>query len=149
MKEFTNNKPFIVNISLVPDLTKGEEIFKYIDVCAKEGVAAIEFAGASPVEFMPACKEAGIKIIHKSPNAKVAASMARKGADVITIAGYEVAGHPSMDGIGTFVIANKAAKVCAEYGVPVLAAGGVADGKRPGSSTGIRRTGRCSGNTFL
>ena len=48
--------------------------------------------------------------------------MARKGADVITIAGYEVAGHPSMDGIGTFVIANKAAKVCAEYGVPVLAA---------------------------
>ena len=73
--------------------------------------------------------------------------MARKGADVITIAGYEVAGHPSMDGIGTFVIANKAAKVCAEYGVPVLAAGGVADGKRPGSSTGIRRTGRCSGNT--
>ena len=129
MKEFTNNKPFIVNISLVPDLTKGEEIFKYIDVCAKEGVAAIEFAGASPVEFMPACKEAGIKIIHKSPNAKVAASMARKGADVITIAGYEVAGHPSMDGIGTFVIANKAAKVCAEYGVPVLAAGGVADGK--------------------
>ena len=84
MKEFTNNKPFIVNISLVPDLTKGEEIFKYIDVCAKEGVAAIEFAGASPVEFMPACKEAGIKIIHKSPNAKVAASMARKGADVIT-----------------------------------------------------------------
>ena len=40
MKEFTNNKPFIVNISLVPDLTKGEEIFKYIDVCAKEGVAA-------------------------------------------------------------------------------------------------------------
>ena len=42
MKEFTNNKPFIVNISLVPDLTKGEEIFKYIDVCAKEGVAAIE-----------------------------------------------------------------------------------------------------------
>lgn len=47
MKEFTNNKPFIVNISLVPDLTKGEEIFKYIDVCAKEGVAAIEFAGAS------------------------------------------------------------------------------------------------------
>ena len=117
MKEFTNNKPFIVNISLVPDLTKGEEIFKYIDVCAKEGVAAIEFAGASP-----ACKEAGIKIIHKSPNAKVAASMARKGADVITIAGYEVAGHPSMDGIGTFVIANKAAKVCAEYGVPVLAA---------------------------
>ncbi|MCC8084947.1 MAG: nitronate monooxygenase, partial [Clostridium sp.] len=128
MKELTD-KPFIVNISLVPDLTKGEEIFQYIDVCAREQVAAIEFAGASPVEFMPACKEAGIRIIHKSPNAKVAASMARKGADVITIAGYEVAGHPSLDGIGTFVIANKAAAVRGEDGGPVLAAGGVADGK--------------------
>lgn len=77
MKSLTE-KPFIVNISLVPDLTRGDEIFKYIDVCAKEQVAAIEFAGASPVEFMPACKEAGIKIIHKSPNAKVAVSMAKK-----------------------------------------------------------------------
>ena len=149
MKEFTNNKPFIVNISLVPDLTKGEEIFKYIDVCAKEGVAAIEFAGASPVEFMPACKEAGIKIIHKSPNAKVAASMARKGADVITIAGYEVAGHPSMDGIGTFVIANKAAKVCTEYGVPVLAAGGVADGKGLLAALALGAEGVVMGTRFV
>ena len=132
MKEFTNNKPFIVNISLVPDLTKGEEIFKYIDVCAKEGVAAIEF-----------------KIIHKSPNAKVAASMARKGADVITIAGYEVAGHPSMDGIGTFVIANKAAKVCAEYGVPVLAAGGVADGKGLAAALALGAQGVVLGTRFV
>ncbi len=148
MKSLTD-KPFIVNISLVPDLTRGEEIFKYINVCAKEKVAAIEFAGASPVEFMPACKEAGIKIIHKSPNAKVAASMARKGADVITIAGYEVAGHPSLDGIGTFVIANKAAKVCAEYGVPVLAAGGVADGKGLAAALALGAQGVVMGTRFV
>ncbi len=148
MKSLTD-KPFIVNISLVPDLTKGEEIFKYIDVCAREKVAAIEFAGASPVEFMPACKEAGIKIIHKSPNAKVAASMARKGADVITIAGYEVAGHPSLDGIGTFVIANKAAKACAEYGVPVLAAGGVADGKGLAAALALGAQGVVMGTRFV
>ena len=148
MKELTD-KPFIVNISLVPDLTKGEEIFQYIDVCAREQVAAIEFAGASPVEFMPACKEAGIRIIHKSPNAKVAASMARKGADVITIAGYEVAGHPSLDGIGTFVIANKAAAVCGEYGVPVLAAGGVADGKGLAAALALGAQGVVMGTRFV
>lgn len=148
MKELTD-KPFIVNISLVPDLTKGEEIFQYIDVCAREQVAAIEFAGASPVEFMPACKEAGIRIIHKSPNAKVAASMARKGADVITIAGYEVAGHPSLDGIGTFVIANKAAAVCGEYGVPVLAAGGVADGKGLTAALALGAQGVVMGTRFV
>ena len=148
MKELTD-KPFIVNISLVPDLTKGEEIFQYIDVCAREQVAAIEFAGASPVEFMPACKEAGIRIIHKSPNAKVAASMARKGADVITIAGYEVAGHPGLDGIGTFVIANKAAAVCGEYGVPVLAAGGVADGKGLAAALALGAQGVVMGTRFV
>lgn len=148
MKSLTD-KPFIVNISLVPDLTKGEEIFKYIDVCARENVAAIEFAGASPVEFMPACKEAGIKIIHKSPNAKVAASMARKGVDVVTIAGYEVAGHPSMDGIGTYVLANKAAKVCAEYGVPVLAAGGCADGKGLAAVLALGAQGVVMGTRFV
>ncbi len=125
MKTLTD-KPFIVNISLVPDLTKGEVIRKYIDICAKQKVVAIETAGADPSEFISQIKEAGIKLIHKTPSAKIAKRMEEKGADVITIAGYEVAGHPSTDGIGTFVIANKAASICS---IPVLAAGGVADGK--------------------
>ncbi len=145
MNELTK-KPYIVNISLVPDLTKGEEIFKYIDKCARKGVAAIEFAGASPDEFMPAVKEAGIKIIHKSPNAHVAKRMEEKGADVITIAGYEVAGHPSMDGIGTFVIANKVASICS---IPVLAAGGVADGKGLAAALALGTSGVVMGSRFV
>ena len=75
--------------------------------------------------------------------------MARKGADVITIAGYEVAGHPSLDGIGTFVIANKAAKACAEYGVPVLAAGGVADGKGLAAALALGAQGVVMGTRFV
>ena len=145
MKDLTD-KPFIVNISLVPDLTKGPEIMKYSDVCAKHGVAAIEFAGADPSEFMPACKQAGIKIIHKSPNAHVAKRMWEKGADVITIAGYEVAGHPSLDGIGTFVIANR---VAAECGCPVLAAGGVADGKGLAAALALGASGVVMGTRFV
>ena len=145
MRDLTD-KPFIVNISLVPDLTKGPEIMKYIEVCAKYQVAAIEFAGADPSEFMPACKQAGIKIIHKSPNAHVAKRMWEKGADVITIAGYEVAGHPSLDGIGTFVIANK---VAAECGCPVLAAGGVADGKGLAAALALGASGVVMGTHFV
>lgn len=145
MKDLTD-KPFIVNISLVPDLTKGPEIMKYIDVCARHNVAAIEFAGADPSEFMPACKQAGIKIIHKSPNSHVAKRMWEKGADVITIAGYEVAGHPSLDGIGTFVIANR---VAAECGCPVLAAGGVADGKGLAAALALGASGVVMGTRFV
>ena len=91
-------KPYIVNISLVPDLTKGDEIFKYIEICAKEKVAAIETAGGDPSQFIPAIKENGIKLIHKTPSAKIAIRMEEKGADVITIAGYEVAGHQAPTG---------------------------------------------------
>jgi Dioxygenases related to 2-nitropropane dioxygenase len=140
------SKPYIVNISLVPDLTKGEEIFRYIEACASRHVAAIEFAGASPEEFMPACKKGDIRVIHKSPNAKVANSMVRKGADVITIAGYEVAGHPSMDGIGTMVIANR---VAAENDVPVLAAGGIADGKGLAAALALGASGVVMGTRFV
>jgi NADH:quinone reductase (non-electrogenic) len=145
MNELTK-KPYIVNISLVPDLTKGEEIFKYIDVCAQGHVAAIEFAGDDPSQFMPKCKEAGIKIIHKSPNAHVAKRMVEKGVDVITIAGYEVAGHPSEDGIGTFVIANKVAREC---NVPVLAAGGIADGKGLAAALALGASGVVMGTRFV
>ena len=113
---------------------------------SKHGVAAIEFAGADPSEFMPACKQAGIKIIHKSPNAHVAKRMWEKGADVITIAGYEVAGHPSLDGIGTFVIANR---VAAECGCPVLAAGGVADGKGLAAALALGASGVVMGTRFV
>ena len=145
MNELTK-KPYLVNISLVPDLTKGEEIIKYLDVCAKGGVAGIEFAGASPVEFMPLCKEAGMKVVHKSPNAKVAKSMERKGVDAVTIAGYEVAGHPSLDGIGTFVIANKVSSIC---DIPVMAAGGVADGKGLAAALALGASGVVVGTRFV
>lgn len=145
MKKLTD-KPFIVNISLVPDLTKGEEIFRYIDVCIEEGVAAIETAGADPSEFIPHIKSHGIKLIHKTPSAKIAKRMEEKGADVITIAGFEVAGHPSTDGIGTMILANKVASICS---VPVLAAGGIGDGRGLAAALALGCEGVVMGTRFV
>lgn len=145
MKRLTD-KPFIVNISLVPSLSKGEEIFRYIDVCIEEGVAAIETAGADPSEFIPYIKENGIKLIHKTPSAKIAKRMEEKGADAITIAGYEVAGHPSTDGIGTMILANKVASACK---IPVLAAGGIGDGKSLAAALALGCEGVVMGTRFV
>lgn len=145
MKTLTD-KPFIVNISLVPNLTRGEEIFKYIDICARERVAAIETAGADPTEFIPAIKEGGIKLIHKTPSANIAKRMEEKGADVISIAGYEVAGHPSTDGIGTFILANKVSSIC---NIPVIAAGGIADGKGLAAALALGAAGVMMGTRFV
>lgn len=124
MKSLTD-KPFIVNISLTPGLTKGEEVRKYIDVCAEEKVACIETAGDNPKDLINDIHAAGCYHLHKCPNYKVAMSMERRGADLVTIAGYEVAGHPSKDGVGTFIIARRVAK---DAKIPVIAAGGIADG---------------------
>jgi nitronate monooxygenase len=145
MKRLTD-KPFIVNISLVPSLTRGEEIFRYIDVCIEEGVAAIETAGADPSEFISYIKENGIKLIHKTPSAKIAKRMEEKGADAITIAGYEVAGHPSTDGIGTMILANKVASTCS---IPVLAAGGIGDGKSLAAALALGCEGVVMGTRFV
>ena len=54
--------------------------------------------------------------------------MEKKGVDLVTIAGYEVAGHPSAAGVGTFVIARR---VASQLKIPVVAAGGIADRPRP------------------
>jgi len=124
MKSKTD-KPFIVNISLTPGLTKGEEVKKYIDICGEEKVACIETAGDNPGSLIDDIHAAGCYHLHKCPNYKVALSMERRGADLVTIAGYEVAGHPSKDGVGTFVIARRVAK---DAKIPVIAAGGIADG---------------------
>lgn len=127
VKELTS-KPFAVNISLIPSLHPGKELFDQVNVILEEGVAAVETAGASPQELadvLNAHKDQ-VKWIHKAACVKHAKKAAGMGADLITMAGYEVAGHPHTDGVGTIVLANRTAR---EVSVPVLAAGGIADGK--------------------
>ena len=127
MKELTD-RPFAVNFSFLPEISLGEQqrIWKMVELCATEHVPIIETAGGDPSPYLQAFHDAGCKVIHKAPNAKVAKRMEEKGVDAVSIIGYEVAGHPSMDGVGTMVMANK---VSSELHVPVLAAGGIADGK--------------------
>lgn len=122
------SKPFAVNITLIPSLRPGKELFDQVAVILDEGVTAVETAGASPQELadvLNAHKDQ-VKWIHKAACVKHAKKAEGMGADLITMAGYEVAGHPHTDGVGTIVLANKTAR---EVKVPVLAAGGISDGR--------------------
>lgn len=122
------DKPFAVNISLIPSLHPGQELFDQVKVILEEGVTAVETAGASPQELadvLNAHKDQ-VKWIHKAACVKHAKKAESMGADLITMAGFEVAGHPHTDGVGTMVLANRTAR---EVKVPVLAAGGIADGR--------------------
>lgn len=84
--------------------------------------------GASPQELADVLNQHKdqVKWIHKAACVKHAKKAESMGADIITMAGFEVAGHPHTDGVGTMVLANRTAR---EVKVPVLAAGGIADGR--------------------
>lgn len=144
-KQLTD-KPFAVNISLAPGLNMGEKIRQYIAICAEEGVKVIETAGQNPSEYVPFIKAAGIKLIHKCPSVKHALKAQEFGADAVTIVGYEVAGHPGIDEIGTFVLANKVSKV---LDIPVLAAGGIADGRSFAAALALGAAGVTMGTKFV
>lgn len=145
MKDMTD-KPFAVNFSFVPDLTQGEKTFQYIEVCHKYGVTLAETAGRSPKEYMSAFKEAGIKVMHKCVAVKHALSAQKLGVDAIIMDGWECAGHPGLDMVGTFVLTNAAARA---LDVPVLAAGGIADGRGLAAALALGAEGVTVGTRFV
>jgi NAD(P)H-dependent flavin oxidoreductase YrpB (nitropropane dioxygenase family) len=124
-KDLTD-KPFGVNVSMLPDLTTGEKTGEYIDAIVAEGVAAVETAGRNPAPYVPLVKEAGIKVIHKVPAVRHALKAEQIGVDAVTIVGFECAGHPGMDDVTTFILLQKASR---ELSIPVIAGGGICDAK--------------------
>lgn len=141
------SKPYIVNISLAPtQRLDNEEIRKTIRLCGEKHVAAIETSAEDPREFIDDIKAAGMRHFHKCPNYKVSLSMERKGLDGVIIAGYEVGGHPSADGVGTFVIAHRCA---VDMKIPVIAAGGIADGQGLAAALALGASGVAMGTRFV
>ena len=147
MNELTSGRPYIVNISLAPtQRLDANEIRRTIKLCGEKHVAAIETSADDPREFIPDIKAAGMRHLHKCPNYRVSMSMERKGVDAVIIAGYEVGGHPSADGVGTFVIARRCA---ADLSIPVVAAGGVADGHGLAAAISLGAAGVAMGTRFV
>lgn len=120
------DKPFGFNISLVPEVVIPEVILEYINILIEEKVPVIETSGQRPGNFIKPIKEAGIPIIHKVTSIKHALTAQADGADIITVIGTEGGGHPGLDQVAGSILWAKAAE---ELTVPVLAAGGIVDGK--------------------
>lgn len=130
-RELTD-KPFIVNITTMPSIRLPVELLQdFFRVACEKRVAALEIAGA-PVdtflgkEFIPMAKEAGVKLLHKVGTVKHAVHAQKVGYDAITVAGFEEGGFPHGDNVGTMVLLPR---VVEAVDLPVLAAGGMVDGK--------------------
>ncbi len=139
------SKPFAVNLT-VGVVASEVNYDDYVDVIIKSGVKIVETAGRSPEPFMERFKAAGIKVVHKCVAVRHALKAERIGVDVVSIDGFECAGHPGEQDVGGLVLFPAATQALS---IPVLASGGIADGRGLAAALSLGCEGINMGTRFL
>jgi nitronate monooxygenase len=109
-RELTGERPFGVNISMLPKLVEGEKTEQFFDIILEEGVRFVETSGRSPEPYLPRLQADGVKVVHKVPAVKYARKAQSLGVDAVAVVGAECGGHPGMDLVGTMVQTAVAAR---------------------------------------
>lgn len=133
------DKPFGVNIMLMNP--RAEQIAK---VLVEEGVKVVTTGAGSPEKFMPMWKEAGMIVIPVIASVAYAKRMERCGADAIVVEGTEAGGH-----IGEATTMSLVPQVVDSVEIPVIAAGGIADGRGFAAAMMLGAKGVQMGTVFL
>mmetsp|Transcript_30986 Transcript_30986/g.70400 ORF Transcript_30986/g.70400 Transcript_30986/m.70400 type:complete len:353 (-) Transcript_30986:192-1250(-) len=121
--EGLTSKPWGVNMTILRNLNAGDE---FAEVLARHSkVKVVETAGSNPEKYIRLFKAAGKICIHKCTSIRHAVSAIRHGADIISLDGFECAGHPGEDDVGNFVLQARGAEVLT---VPYICSGGVTTG---------------------
>ncbi len=113
------DKPFGINIMMISPYA--DEVAK---VAVEEGVAVVTTGAGSPEKYVKMWKEAGIKVIPVVASVAMAKRMQRCGADALVAEGAEAGGH-----IGENTTMVLVPQVVDAVEIPVIAAGGIADGR--------------------
>ncbi|MDR3593070.1 MAG: nitronate monooxygenase [Negativicutes bacterium] len=133
------SKPFGVNVTL--QSPNKEELIAV--VCA-EKPDFIALGAGNPLPFFPQLRQAGLKVIPVVPSLKLAKRMEAAGADAIVLEGMEAGGH-----IGTQTTMALLTNVLPEVSLPVLAAGGIADGRGMAAALLMGADGVQMGSRFM
>jgi len=120
------DKPFGVNLTVFPTINS-PDYNAYADAIVESGVKVMETAGTPAVrEIWARVKPHGITILHKCTAVRHALSAEKAGCDIISIDGFECAGHPGEDDIPGLILIPAAAD---KVKIPMLASGGFGDGR--------------------
>jgi nitronate monooxygenase len=138
------DKPFGVNLTFLPSVTP-PPYAEYRKAIIDSGVTIVETAGAKPQEHIEDFKSHGIIIMHKCTSVRHALSAERMGADVISIDGFECAGHPGEDDIPGLILIPAAAD---KLTIPMIASGGFADGRGLAAALALGADGINMGTRF-
>ncbi len=139
------DKPFGINLTLLPML-KPVSYDDYVRAIVESGVEIVETAGRNPEPYMPAFKEAGIKVIHKCTSVRHALKAERLGCDAISIDGFECAGHPGEDDVPGLVLIPCTAD---QVSVPLIASGGFGDARGLVAALALGADGINMGTRFM
>jgi nitronate monooxygenase len=139
------DKPFGVNLTILPAFNP-IPYDEYRRVIIENKIPVVETAGRNPSEHMADFKANGVKVIHKCTSVRHAVSAEKLGVDVISIDGFECAGHPGEDDIGLVVLLPATVDAVS---IPVIASGGMADGRGLAAALMLGAEGANMGTRFV
>ena len=139
------DKPFGVNLTFLPSMTP-PDYPGLIEVIINNGVKVVETAGRNPAVYMPAMKDAGIKVIHKCTSVRHSIKAQDIGCDAVSVDGFECGGHPGEDDIPNFILLPRAAD---ELDIPFVASGGMADARSLEAAMALGAEGMNMGTRFI
>ena len=133
------DKPFGVNLMLLTP-----HIDDLVQMVLEEGIAVVTTGAGNPGPYMAALKDRGIKVLPIAPSAALAKRLERSGADAIIGEGMEAGGH-----IGELTTMVLTPVLVDAVGVPVIAAGGIADGRGMAAAFALGAEGVQVGTRFM
>ncbi|KAF8499926.1 inosine monophosphate dehydrogenase [Gautieria morchelliformis] len=139
------DKPFGVNITILPTINP-PDYEGFARAAVEEHVKVFETAGSNPGPLIKYFKENGCIVLHKCTTIRHAKKAVQLGADVLSIDGFECAGHPGEEDIGGLVLLARAAQ---ELNVPYIASGGLADARGLVAALALGAQGVNMGTRFM
>lgn len=138
-------KPFGVNLTFMPSVNP-PPFAEYRRAIIESGVKIVETAGSNPKEHIDEFKSHGLTVLHKCVAVRHALTAERMGADVISIDGFECAGHPGEEDIPGLILIPAAAD---KVKIPMLASGGFGDGRGLVAALALGAEGINMGTRFI
>lgn len=136
----TEQQPFGVNVPL-----QRTDVAELLDVCMQEGVRIVFTSAGNPALHTERLRAAGVTVVHVVPSAALARKAEIRGVDAVVCEGTEAGGHNGVDELPTFVLIPQ---VRDAVQIPVLAAGGIVDGRGMAAALALGADGVQIGTRF-
>jgi enoyl-[acyl-carrier protein] reductase II len=133
------DKPFGVNVAMTSPIVQ-----EIVDAVCEARVALVTTGAGSPAPYIPQLKAAGVKVVPVVPTREAALKMEAAGADMLVAEGTESGGF--IGKVGTMVLVPQ---VTAAVNIPVIAAGGFADGRGLAAAFALGACGVQMGTRFM